>query len=64
MGRVTGGDWSLTDGGETTSVINDGRRPRRGHGAHRISTDRQGLDVSRHALTSRYLTRDNCSYQE
>ena len=37
VGRVTGGDGSLTNGGETTSVINDVLRPRREHGEHRLA---------------------------
>ena len=37
VGRVTGGDGRLTDGGDTTSVINDMLRPRRGHGEHRLA---------------------------
>ena len=36
-GRVTGGDGRLTDGGETTIVINDGRPPRRGNREHRLA---------------------------
>ena len=43
VGRVKGGDWNLTDGGETTIVINDVRRPRRGHGAHRVALTSCGL---------------------
>ena len=37
MGRVTGRDGHLTDGGETTIVINDVLRPRREHGEHRLA---------------------------
>ena len=37
VGRVTGGDGRLTDGGETTIVINDGRPPRRGNREHRLA---------------------------
>ena len=29
-----------------------------------VDADRLGPDVSRHAITSRHLTRDNCSYRE
>ena len=43
VGRVTGGDGSLTNGGETTSVINDVRRPQRGHGEHRVALKVCGL---------------------
>ena len=43
VGRVTGGDRRLTDGGETTIVINDGRPPRRGHGEHRSALTGCGL---------------------
>ena len=37
VGRITGGDGRLTDGGETSIVINDVRRLRRGHGEHRLA---------------------------
>ena len=37
VGRVTGGDGRLTDGGKTTIVINDGRPPRQEHGEHRLA---------------------------
>ena len=37
VGRVTGGDGRRTDGGETSIVINDVRRLRRGHGEHRLA---------------------------
>ena len=43
MGRVTGGGGRLTDGGDTTSVINDMLRPRRGHGEHRLALTGWGL---------------------
>ena len=43
VGRVTGPDGSLTIGGDTTIVINDGRRPRRGHGEHRVALTGCGL---------------------
>ena len=43
VGRVTGDARRLTDGGETTSVINDGRPPRRGHGEHRSALTGCGL---------------------
>ena len=43
VGRVTGRDGRLTDGGDTTSVINDVRRPRRGHGEHRVALTGCGL---------------------
>ena len=43
VGRVTGGDGSLTNGGETTSVINDVRRPQRGHGERRVALTFCGL---------------------
>ena len=37
VGRVTGRDGRLTDGGETSIVINDVQRLRRGHGEHRLA---------------------------
>ena len=43
VGRVTGGDGRLTDGGETTIVINDGRPPRRGNRQHRLALKCCGL---------------------
>ena len=43
VGRVTGDDARLTDGGETTIVINDVRPPRRGHGEHRSALTGCGL---------------------
>ena len=63
-GRVTGGDGRRTDGGETTSVINDVRRPRREHGEHRLMLTGRGWTCRETRLTSRRLTRDNCSYRE
>ena len=41
--RVTGCDWSLTDGGEATIAINDVRRPGRGNGEHRLALTCCGL---------------------
>ena len=43
VGRATYGDGRLTDGGDTTIVINDGRPPRRGHGEHRSALKCCGL---------------------
>ena len=43
MVRVTGGDWSLNDGGETTIVINDVMLLRRGNGEHRLAMKFCGL---------------------
>ena len=43
MVRVTGRDWSLNDGGETTIVINDVMLPRRGNGEHRLALKFCGL---------------------
>ena len=37
VGRVIGRDGRLTIGGDTTSVINDVRRPRRGNREHRLA---------------------------
>ena len=43
VGRVTGPDGSLTIGGDTTIVINDVRRPRRGNREHRLALTCCGL---------------------
>ena len=43
VGRVTGRDGRLTDGGETTIVINDVRRPRRGNREQRLALTGCGL---------------------
>ena len=44
--RVTGRDWSLNDGGETTIVINDVMLPRWGNGEHRVGAEILWPEVS------------------
>ena len=63
VGRVTGRDWSLTDGGDTTIVLYDVLRPQRGHGGAPGGADRRWPDVSGYAVESRRFTRDNWNYR-